>query len=101
MNKLVIRDARGAVINIGPWDYMLRDGVPTNPPPEGATAAEEDVIEREDGGLAAASDYVSLRRGAYPSLVDQIDALWKGGAAADDMRDRVLGVKAKYPKAAG
>ena len=42
--------------------------------------------------------YADLRAAAYPSIGDQIDALWKGGAAEAAMRDTVLAVKAKYPK---
>lgn len=117
MKKLVIRDRDGAVINIGPWEYITVDVLETfidesgnpaqrkvgeriaNPIPDGATSAEEDVITTEDGGLAAATDHVSLRRVAYPKIADQLDALWKGGDAATAMRERVLAIKSKYPKA--
>lgn len=34
----------------------------------------------------------------YPPLGDQLDALWKGGTAADEMRQRIQDVKATYPK---
>lgn len=70
----------------------------TNPIPEGVTCQMEEVRERSDGGFAAASDYASLRRAAYPALVDQLDAIWKGGAAEAAMREQVLAVKASYPK---
>lgn len=43
-------------------------------------------------------DYAKRRRAEYPSIEDQIDALWKGGQAEADMRERVLAVKRKYPK---
>lgn len=45
-----------------------------------------------------AYDYRMLRAAAYPPIGDQLDALWKGGAAAEDMLQRVLAVKARYPK---
>lgn len=35
---------------------------------------------------------------AYPPIGDQLDALWKGGAAAAEMLAKVQAVKAKYPK---
>lgn len=42
--------------------------------------------------------YALSRRGAYPSVEDQLDALWKGGAEAEAMRERVQAVKDKFPK---
>lgn len=81
----------------------------TNPIPDGVTCQEEEVTFRDDGGthedgthhgLAAVNDHVSLRRGAYPSIADQLDALWKGGDQLEAMRERVLAVKARFPKAA-
>ena len=38
------------------------------------------------------------RKNAYPPIGDQLDALWKGGAALEEMRQRILDVKSKYPK---
>ena len=78
--------------------YSDTETIATNPLPEGATMAEEDIVEREDGGLAAAADHVSLRVAAYPSIADQLDALWKGGEALYEMRARVLAVKDRFPK---
>lgn len=61
---LVIRDAAGNVINIGPWDYLPedretglvdQDGVPivkavaTNPLPDGAYKDEAEVETLPDG----------------------------------------------------
>jgi hypothetical protein len=40
--------------------------------------------------------YQRLRK--YPPIGDQLDALWKGGAAAEEMRATVMAVKTKYPK---
>ena len=34
----------------------------------------------------------------YPSIGDQLDALWKGGDAAEEMLAKVQAVKTKYPK---
>ena len=44
-------------------------------------------------------DYRDLRKEAYPPIAEQLDALWKGGEALDEMRQRVLEVKERYPKA--
>lgn len=43
-------------------------------------------------------DYYDKRAVAYPPIGDQLDALWKGGQAADDMRAVVNAVKTQYPK---
>jgi hypothetical protein len=43
-------------------------------------------------------DYYAKRRAEYPSLADQLDALWKGGEAAAAMTAKIAEVKAKYPK---
>ena len=43
-------------------------------------------------------DYYAKRRAEYPSLGDQLDALWKGGEAQANMFDAIAAVKAKYPK---
>ena len=42
-------------------------------------------------------EHQAKRRREYPPLEDQLDAIWKGGQAAEDMRAIVMAVKAKYP----
>ncbi len=42
--------------------------------------------------------YRYQRAEEYPSIGDQLDALWKGGEAAAAMLAQVQAVKAKYPK---
>lgn len=34
----------------------------------------------------------------YPPITDQLDALWKGGKAAEDMMATIQSIKNKYPK---
>lgn len=107
MRKLVWRDTDGTVINIGPWDYAIRATVVEgpdeadrvgNPLPPGATSALEEVVRRADGGWAAADDYASMRRAAYPPMRDQLDALWKGGEDRAAMQAAVQAVKTRFPK---
>lgn len=43
-------------------------------------------------------DYYAKRRDEYPSLAEQLDALWKGGADMAAMMDKIKLIKAKYPK---
>jgi hypothetical protein len=47
------------------------------------------------------AEHVRKRMAEYPSIGDQLDALWKGGAAAEAMLAQVMAVKAKYPKTEG
>jgi len=42
--------------------------------------------------------YVSKRVAEYPTIGDQLDALWKGKDAQTEMLAKVMAVKAKYPK---
>jgi hypothetical protein len=42
--------------------------------------------------------YKYNRVAEYPSIGDQLDALWKGGEAATEMLAKVQAVKTKYPK---
>ena len=44
------------------------------------------------------SQYRFQRSPEYPSIGDQLDALWKGGAAAEEMAAKIQAVKDKYPK---
>jgi hypothetical protein len=125
MKKTVIKDAGGAVINIGTWDYKLIpvmgddpdkpihddageivgyaqtqvDEFASNPLPAGAYEEEADVVEGVDGGLFMADDHTRLRQAAYPSIGDQLDALFKAGLFPSEMAAQLAAVKAKYPKA--
>ena len=44
------------------------------------------------------NSYKYARASEYPSIGDQLDALWKGGADAEAMLVKVQAVKIKYPK---
>lgn len=43
-------------------------------------------------------DYAKRRREAYPSIQEQLDALWKGGAEEAQMRATIAAVKQRFPK---
>jgi hypothetical protein len=45
--------------------------------------------------------YHQARRREYPDVRDQLDALWKGGADLEAMRQKVMAVKEKFPKPVG
>jgi hypothetical protein len=42
--------------------------------------------------------YIAKRAAEYPSIGDQLDALWKGGNDTAEMLAKIQAVKAKYPK---
>ena len=101
MIKKVYR-LNGVVINIGEWDYMLvklEDGFTkvNNPLPEGATCSNEEVV-LSDMGVFVKSDYQAIRKSEYPSITDQLDALWKGGDAMELMRATIVQIKCNNPK---
>ena len=50
--------------------------------------------------IADTRTYAQKRAAAYPPIGDQLDALWKGGAAAEEMLTQIQAVKARYPKGA-
>ena len=52
----------------------------------------------ELSALIDADAYREKRSMDYPSIQDQLDALWKGGAEAAAMKATIDAIKAKYPK---
>lgn len=59
------------------------------------------LVDAEKASLEAAEKaiaYRAKRAGEYPSMGDQLDALWKGGASASEMLSKIAAVKDKYPK---
>jgi hypothetical protein len=44
------------------------------------------------------NEYQRQRAPEYPDIKDQLDAIWKGEDAYEEMFARVMEVKAKYPK---
>jgi hypothetical protein len=76
------------IINKNGVDYIL-------------TAQEEEEHLANIAAIQAekqATAYVFNRLKEYPTIGDQLDALWKGGEAAAEMLAQVQAVKAKYPK---
>ena len=94
-------------------DQAIRNTHPTvakvvyNDPIEAYDASENPVtidmslISAAIAALEAAENavkYKELRVKAYPSVGDQLDALWKGGQEQAAMKARVDKVKTDYPK---
>jgi hypothetical protein len=51
-------------------------------------------VERETKRLS----YIKNRMSEYPPISEQLDALWKGGKESEEMKNKILAIKAKYPK---
>lgn len=93
MEDVVIQD--GVVINIGPW--VDPDGNPA-PLPEGAYIEQRKVVTDAEGGRRVATEYDTLRELEYPSIGDQLDALFHAGLFPPEMAAQLRAVKDKYPK---
>jgi hypothetical protein len=62
---------------------------------------DENIVEYDIAAVeeyVASKEYIAKRQEEYPSIGDQLDALWKGGDAAAEMLAKVQAVKNKYPK---
>ena len=65
------------------------------------TQPTEEEIQAEITRLQAEYDakaYQRSRKPEYPSIGDQLDALFKAGVFPDDMAAKIQAVKDKYPK---
>ncbi len=98
-------DPETEVVAVFVFDNPLPDGamvqefeVVGNPIPVGAVEAELDIVTTAKGRICSIDDYRALRADEYPSVGDQLDALWKGGDHVAAMRDVISGIKEKYPK---
>ena len=81
--------------------YALYPNAVTVDDGDGARDINGNKIEIDMDAVNAWVDpntYKAKRRAEYPSIGEQLDALWKGGEAAAEMLSTVQAVKAKYPK---
>jgi hypothetical protein len=81
--------------------YALYSNVVTVDDGNGAFDKDGNKVEIDLDAVNAWVDpnaYKTKRQAEYPSIGDQLDALWKGGDAAAEMLAKVQAVKAKYPK---
>ena len=88
MSYTIVTNSVGELICYGPNDGMYEPGIPA-----GCTLSIVEVLPP-----LPPTPYQQLRAAAYPPIGDQLDAMWKGGAAEAAMLEIVLAVKAKYPK---
>jgi len=81
--------------------YKLYSNVVSISEAEGAFDAQGNKVEIDMDAVNAWVDpeaYIAKRQLEYPTIGDQLDALWKGGDAQTEMLAKVMAVKAKYPK---
>ena len=81
--------------------YALYPNVVTVDDGTGAFDAEGNKVEIDMALVDAWQDpnsYKAKRQAEYPSIGDQLDALWKGGDAQAEMLAKVQAVKNRYPK---
>ena len=75
------------------WDTLvMQDGI-SKPTLEHWMSVCE-AVEREFEALA----YVNMRASEYPSIGDQLDALFHAGVFPADMAAKIQAIKDKYPK---
>jgi hypothetical protein len=79
------------------WAALTPKTRPVTDPMTGETT--QVPIEKSEIVRPDIPDYYAKRRAEYPSLGDQLDAMWKGGQDAADMQAKIQAVKQKYPKA--
>jgi hypothetical protein len=99
-----MRDITKAIISLRPnakWslegnEYEGLSWLDTNHPKPTKEEVNVECARLEE--MYKLSEYKQQRAAEYPSIGDQLDALWKGGNAAAEMLAKVQAVKAKYPK---
>lgn len=74
-------------------DFIPEDLIPITK--EEADAINKAAVEASFEALT----YGKKRQNEYPSLGDQLDALYHAGVFPTDMADRIKAIKEKYPKA--
>jgi hypothetical protein len=63
--------------------------------------ANENIVEYNEATVQAyinANEYKSKRVAEYPSIGDQLDALFHAGVFPSDMAEQIQAIKDKYPK---
>ncbi len=78
--------------------YKYVDGVKIKLTAEELATLKEEQEQSTAYFNSFENSYSTKRQREYPPLAEQLDALWKGGAASDEMKLKIQAVKNKYPK---
>ena len=90
-----------AIRNTHPSVVSISDEIDATDAQGNPVLLDEAKIAAEITTLQAAHAATQYRRDrVYPPIGDQLDALWKGGAAAEEMLAQIHAVKARHPKGA-
>jgi len=79
-------DLEAAARSVGLQDFSIE---------EIAQATQDELQESEEKRLYG---YKKDRVKKYPTVKDQLDALWKGGDDMEAMRQKFMAIKAEFPK---
>jgi hypothetical protein len=76
----------------GSQDHLIGDKI-------AITQTEADAINRDQETARLASlDWAEQRRLSYPTIGEQLDALYHAGVFPEHMAERIRAVKQQYPK---
>jgi len=76
----------------GSQDHLIGDKI-------AITDQEADAIRQQKQlAVLATLNYAELRRSEYPSIGDQLDALYHAGVFPEEMAAAIAAIKSKYPK---
>ncbi len=78
--------------------WNIRDGALEQAEDNSPRVSTPSAAEIESAISSDPTAYIEKRAKEYPSIEDQLDALWKGGKEASDMNKLILAIKEKYPK---
>jgi len=90
-----------AIKNLYPNTAVIRGDLDIFDADENLITVNEDDIQTEINRLQAeydAQEYARNRKGEYPDIGDQLDALFHAGVFPEDMASTIQAVKDKYPK---
>jgi len=85
----------GAEVSVGLYDQSITWHRPETPP------VTQDQIQAEQQRLQQAYDWAEYKRNRareYPTIQEQLDALYHAGVFPPEMAARIREVKAKYPR---
>lgn len=105
MTMRVLKNRAGRIIEAqsgaGDLDVLVQNALAAGMR-RGDVSAVTMTVEQYRAELAlqmqADKTYDQKRREEYPSVQEQLEALWEGGDAAEAMRVRIAAIKARYPK---
>lgn len=60
--------------------------------------AMQAIIEKKNQEILDSRTYDQKRAAEYPSIADQLDAIWKGLDSMNEMQEKIMAIKDRYPK---